>query len=684
MKKAKKAFEQKNNNKWLSLAEHNLGQLFIELGQYELAVIQFNKALGLRTIENNPKGRIESLLKLSGIYIKRKQFADAEVLLNEAKQIAEKTDNKQAQVMAAYQRHQMAMLNGQHDAAMAFIDQALKLATGQSYQRLISRLKVAKAHVHIKQQEPQSAISLLAQEVSTIEQVWDVNLLNQARNLLAISLHKNHQTEQAIEVIKQEIKHLNQLMTISNNHSIISTVNANLRNTFNILAVISSGNKQNRSVFAELNQHILNAQYISSTKQLNSSNNKDSLFEQLSNKSYALENIQLSDSDRDAIKNELLELKSSLEFQYRTNANKNPYTFDLAKLQQQLPADTVVVQYAIGEFGGVSWWISKDQTADFILPNQQELIELIQLSRNEIMGEVKGFKNTKKLSNTLLSPITSYPGIKNLILVPDTPLHLIPFSALGDPNVDFTQPLNQRVTIELKSSNRLFSVNSLKPSGKASDVLVVADPVTDIEDQRINKNHSIDNSFQNFNRLQGTAIEANQIQQLTSTETLLGFDANKLKILNSNFNKHDTLHFATHAFFNAQSPDLSALVLSAYDQSGGRQAAYLRAYEIRNMALRDLSLVVLSGCETGVEGISEAYGFGGLSQAFLDAGVKQLVASLWKVDDTITSQLMTAFYQQLTEGHSASKALYMAQQSLQQNPRTSHPKYWSGWFIISQ
>ena len=59
------------------------------------------------------------------------------------------------------------------------------------------------------------------------------------------------------------------------------------------------------------------------------------------------------------------------------------------------------------------------------------------------------------------------------------------------------------------------------------------------------------------------------------------------------------------------------------------------------------SLVVLSGCETGLGKLSSGDEFVGLTRAFIYAGTPSVVASLWKVDDASTAILMSSFYKNL-------------------------------------
>jgi CHAT domain-containing protein len=118
------------------------------------------------------------------------------------------------------------------------------------------------------------------------------------------------------------------------------------------------------------------------------------------------------------------------------------------------------------------------------------------------------------------------------------------------------------------------------------------------------------------------------------------------------------LHFATHGVLDNRRPMRSALLLAqdrlpdplkrapdgreAYD---GRLTAegILRRWD-RQL---DAELVTLSACQTGLGQYSPGEGYLGFSQALFLAGARSLVLSLWEVDDTATSLLMTRFYENL-------------------------------------
>lgn len=93
-------------------------------------------------------------------------------------------------------------------------------------------------------------------------------------------------------------------------------------------------------------------------------------------------------------------------------------------------------------------------------------------------------------------------------------------------------------------------------------------------------------------------------------------------------------------------------------------------------------LVVLSSCESGVGPLLAGEGMVGLNRSFLQAGVPNLVFSLWKIDDLATSQRMVKFYQEFLSGKSYAEALRIAKLSLLESPETALPAYWASFMMI--
>lgn len=140
------------------------------------------------------------------------------------------------------------------------------------------------------------------------------------------------------------------------------------------------------------------------------------------------------------------------------------------------------------------------------------------------------------------------------------------------------------------------------------------------------------------------------------------------------------VHVAAHTEINDESPWHSGILLG--ERSGDFSAdPYLRAGDIASARLY-ARLAVLSGCESAMGRPSVGEGVAGLTAAFLSAGVRSVVATLWRVDDEVTADLMARFYEGLADGMPIAAALRQAQLAIGALPESSHPFYWAGFVVV--
>jgi CHAT domain-containing protein len=137
----------------------------------------------------------------------------------------------------------------------------------------------------------------------------------------------------------------------------------------------------------------------------------------------------------------------------------------------------------------------------------------------------------------------------------------------------------------------------------------------------------------------------------------------------------DILHFAAHVRSHDAAPWQSEISL------GGEPPKAVRAATIAEADLK-ASLVVLAGCESAGGSILSGEGVQGLTSAFIGAGTRAVVATLWPVEDRATFDLMRFFYRGLAAGRPVGDALANAREELRSDPRTSHPFFWAGFVLV--
>lgn len=102
---------------------------------------------------------------------------------------------------------------------------------------------------------------------------------------------------------------------------------------------------------------------------------------------------------------------------------------------------------------------------------------------------------------------------------------------------------------------------------------------------------------------------------------------------------------------------------------------------IARLDLEGIRLVVLSACNTGVGLEHDQNGISGLAEAFMRAGVRNVILTLWNIDDRATCEFMTYFYEVLFRHHRVRDAFATAKEKIMRHPTYHHPYYWAGFAL---
>lgn len=196
-----------------------------------------------------------------------------------------------------------------------------------------------------------------------------------------------------------------------------------------------------------------------------------------------------------------------------------------------------------------------------------------------------------------------------------------------------------------------------------------------------------------FANLSATKREVNSIEAILkqngnrTVTKLTDTEASQSAFLSLSGSKVNLIHIATHGMYadtegatESESMDNSILAFSGANLYEDTHDGLVSASTIATMDLRQCDLAVLSACETGL-GMLGDDGVFGLQRGFKNAGVHTLLMSIKKVYDASTADLMTHFYQNLTEGLSKRDALVKAQKTLREN---GYPdaKYWATFILL--
>ena len=180
-----------------------------------------------------------------------------------------------------------------------------------------------------------------------------------------------------------------------------------------------------------------------------------------------------------------------------------------------------------------------------------------------------------------------------------------------------------------------------------------------------------------FSQLPGAEEEVKMIGQILNTEPLTGKNATKDQVL-SRLNSVSLVHIAAHG-----RKETGEIILSPNLPGSDRpkeEDFLLTRADVLNTKLH-AKLVVLSCCNSG-RGEINSEGVVGIARAFLGAGARSVIASLWSIDDKATLAFMKVFYEHLAAGQSASMSLHQAMKWMRKSKLFKAVKHWAPFMLI--
>lgn len=351
---------------------------------------------------------------------------------------------------------------------------------------------------------------------------------------------------------------------------------------------------------------------------------------------------------------------------------------DVQELAQRLGDSMHLLEIRLGEQGSHLWWLSEGELIYRPLAPRSTIEQLVRPVRHALTEPTSSYvPQVQRLSSLLLGPIQHQLAAlakrddgARLVVVADGILETLPLAALSFEFPAY-RPLVERFEVtHLPAASLLLQPVPSRQRGNGW--VVIADPLYDT-----------------LSSLSASAVEADNLQRLADAQQQTldvwrGVLANKQRVLAGDLERAALVHFAVHGVAHGSQPGEAALMLSQVDVDGRTIDGRLRARELAELSL-SADLIVLSACDTGLGALEPGEGLiSGLARGFLQAGARQVVASLWKISDAVTAELMTRLYTELLyqeASASPATALRHAQLDLRRRDKTSHPFYWAGFVI---
>lgn len=330
---------------------------------------------------------------------------------------------------------------------------------------------------------------------------------------------------------------------------------------------------------------------------------------------------------------------------------------------------------------GSSWVlsVSRDTVRAHRIPNADQLEPAIEqwLALLERRDGSDGPGAARLHRDLLAGALDALPvEVSRLILVPDGPLHALPFDALR--TADGGPLLPERYAVSIAPSATLWlHWRESEPRSRHGGVLALADP-----DSLGAQGTAVSQAWRQTGlalaRLPQARAEAEVASDVGApgSRVLLGPDASEQRLKSTDLHRFDVVHLATHAIVDLESPARSAVILAP---GGEGEDGLVQAREISALDLGP-SVVVLASCRS-VSGVGlRGEGVVGLGRAFFEAGAHAVVGSLAPLRDDDSSALLTSFYRRLADGSSLSEAMAGARRD--RIRAGAPPAAWGGMIVL--
>ena len=367
----------------------------------------------------------------------------------------------------------------------------------------------------------------------------------------------------------------------------------------------------------------------------------------------------------------LLERSHSRVWRERLGLAKS---IDLASVHRAMPAGGLLLDNWHSAQGSAVIAVSRDKAAVIRLDvDDRQVASLIDLLSAGSSGNWRDA--SRDLGARLLPPAQWFEGIDRVQIVADGALALVPFDVL---------PVDGRLLVERAAVSYTPTAATLMRqfTGRRDwlppwrlQLRVFADPQFASAD--------LDDAGQLHGRLDASADEARQVAgELAGRASLhLGWENRKAYLLATN-ERAPMLHLATHAVADASALEQSRILFSPPAGSAAG-ADYLFLKEAYGLPLDGVELAVLSACETERGRVVGGEGVESFSRAFLAAGARSTVTTMWRVADRPTANFMQVFYHHLQSGVARDEALRRAKlRFLESGTDLSDPHFWAA-FVLS-
>jgi CHAT domain-containing protein len=339
----------------------------------------------------------------------------------------------------------------------------------------------------------------------------------------------------------------------------------------------------------------------------------------------------------------------------------------------------VVLEYVVDDPVSYCMAITRDGVRVAELKGKAAITAEVHGFLAEVKAKHEGQAEARRLYADLIAAVPGIEDKQRLIIVRDGPLHLVPFDALIDGANHYV--LESRIVTYAPSASSFWLLRSRQQRKTVTQGLLAIGGVeydrSGLHAANVVRGYSLDR-LTNLPNSEEEARMAVAVLPSPANTLLLGDRATEWALKKAV--NHRIIHLAVHAIANEVDPARAAVIVLSDPARG--EDGFLQASEIVQLGL-NADLVVLSACDTAVGPVEGQEGIANLSKAFLLAGARTVVSTLWSLDDDTALYLMREFYAELAHGRDASNALAAAKRTMLKTFGRAKivPYYWAGYTV---
>lgn len=731
---------------------NNIGVAYSRSGEQEKGLDYLQQALTLQRAGQDKNSQSRTLINIARVYRLMGQYEKARTSCTQAQAIQKETNNRAHQADTLEEIGLTYSEEGQPDKAVDYLVQAIQLQHTLGNLRREGVILASLGEAYNRLRQPDKATEQFTKALSLLQDIGDLSNTARALEGLARAENSRGKLDDARKHVEESLALIETVRTRASNLQMRSAYRASVENAYEFYidvlmqqhakdpsqrrdaeALQASERGRARNLLDQLGESRINirqgvdAGLLQKQRELSQVLNAKADREmQLKARKGSVEDLATVRREISALEDEYQQVQATIrQSSPQYAALTQPHPLGLKEIQQQLDADTLLLEYSLGQERSYLWLVGRDSLKSFVLPKQAEIekvkdrvyqsltarsvvqsLETPAQRASRIAQADKEFEQAaNELSRMILAPVASELGNKRLVIVADGALQYVPFAALSVSSVATYRPLvvdHEVISVPSVSAFAVQRENLANRELAPKTLAVVADPVFSTSDPRVKKDasqNSSETSTRSFEhlpantttaaqlsipRLPFTRSEADRILAVAragSNLKALDFRANRAMATSGELSKYRYVHFATHGYLDTTRAGLSAIVLSLFDEQGKPQDGFLRTHDVYNLNL-PAELVVLSACETGLGKDVRGEGLEGLTRGFMYAGARRVVVSLWNVNDKATAALMQRLYTgMLRSNKTPAAALRAAQIEMLRTTQWQSPYYWAAFVM---